>query len=364
MRITGSEVFLLGLPADDPLGNEPANPNGKRPNILLLLQTDEGVEGVGFTFLGAGLSRALKTAVEDMAAMCIGLDPAQHDDIIARIVTAAGGSGPAGIFTLALAAIDFALWDIRGKIAGQPLWRMLGGDGSPVPTYASGALMRELDHDAILRSCGRLVAAGYRQVKMQLALPGEHRPANEIKRIRTIREALGNDIDLMCDINQRWSVEQAIGMGPSLEEFNLTWLEDPTPQDDFAGQARAISELRVPVAVGEYVYGLSGFRQLLAVAAPAFVMIDPFRAGGITPWLKIARFAETLGKPVVSHLAPEIQVHLIGAIPNGRTVEYMPWSVAMFKDVPWPNAGYLQPPGAPGLGLEPDRAAIARFRAS
>ncbi|MCO5091670.1 mandelate racemase/muconate lactonizing enzyme family protein [Bosea sp. (in: a-proteobacteria)] len=364
MRITGFEVFLLGLPADEPLGLEPANPNGKRPNVLLLLQTDAGVEGVGFTFLGAGLSRALKVAVEDMATLCIGFDPAQHDAIIARIVAAAGGSGPAGIFTLALAAIDIALWDIRAKVAGQPLWQLLGADGSRVPTYASGALMRELDLDAIQRSCGRLVAAGHRQVKMQLALPGEHRPDVEIDRIRRIREALGPDVALMCDINQRWSVQRAIEMGEALAEFDLTWIEDPAPADDFPGQARANAALPMPVAAGEYIYGLSGFRLLLDLAPPDFVMIDPFRAGGITPWLKIARLAEALGKPVVSHLAPEIQLHLIAAIPNGYTVEYMPWSYAMFKDVPWPKAGYLELGEAPGLGLEPDRAAIARFQLS
>jgi L-alanine-DL-glutamate epimerase-like enolase superfamily enzyme len=362
MKITGFEVFLLGLPADEPLGLEPANPNGKRPNVLLLLQTDAGIEGVGFTFLGAGLSRALKVAVEDMAALCVGFDPAQHDVLIAKIVAAAGGSGPAGIFTLALAAIDIALWDVRAKAAEQPLWRMLGADGSPVPTYASGALMRELDLDAILRSCGRLVAAGYKQVKMQLALPGEHRPEVEIDRIRGIREALGSDVELMCDINQRWSVQRAIDMGKSLEEFNLAWIEDPAPADDFPGQARTNAALPMPVATGEYIYGLSGFRLLLDAAPPDFVMIDPFRAGGITPWLQIAKLAETHRKPVVSHLAPEIQLHLLGAIPNGHTVEYMPWSYAMFKDVPWPKAGYLEPGPAHGLGLEPDRAAINRFQ--
>jgi L-alanine-DL-glutamate epimerase-like enolase superfamily enzyme len=364
MRITGFEVFLLGLPADDPLGCEPANPNGKRPTVLLLFKTDAGLEGIGFTFLGAGISRALKVAVEEMAALCVGFDVSQHDEIITKIIAAAGGSGPAGIFTLALAAIDIALWDLRGKISEQPLWRLLGAKGSPVPTYASGALMRELDTDSIVRSCGRLVQARYSQVKMQLALPGEHRPDVEIDRIRKVREILGDDIELMCDINQRWSVQQAIEMGVLLAEFNLSWLEDPTPHDDLKEQAKALAALPMPVATGEYIYGLNGFRQLLDVAAPDFVMIDPFRAGGITPWLNIAKLADTYGKRVVSHLAPEIQLHLIAAIPNGYTVEYMPWSCAMFKDVPWPKSGYLELGNGHGLGLEPDRSAIARFMLS
>jgi L-alanine-DL-glutamate epimerase-like enolase superfamily enzyme len=364
VRISGYEVALLALPADEPLAQEPANPAARRPTVLLRLRTDGGVEGIGFTFLGAALSRALKVAVEDMAELCLGLDPLQPETLRARVVAAASGSGPAGIFTLALAAIDIALWDIRGKTAGQPLWQLLGAGGSPVSAYASGALMRELDLDAALRSSARLAEAGYTRVKMQLALPGDYRPEREVERIARIREVLGDKVQLMCDINQRWSVEQALEMGPQLREFDLCWLEDPITHDDFAGQARLLSDLSIPIATGEYVYGASGFRHLLDLALPDYVMIDPFRAGGITPWLEIAKLAHACGRPVVSHLAPEIQVHLIAAIPNGWTVEYMPWSYAMFREVPWPRSGMLELGQRPGLGLEVDDAAVARYRLS
>ena len=364
MVITGYEVLLLGLPADEPLAGGPSRPDANRPTVLLLLRTDEGVEGIGFTFLGAGLSRALKVAVEDMAEMCVGRDPLDPAPLLERIGALAGGSGPAGIFTLALAALDIALWDIRGKVAEQPLWRLLGAKGTPVPTYASGAMMRDFDLDVVLTACRRLVDAGHRQVKMQLALPGEHNREREVERIRRIREALGEDIELMCDINQRWSVRQAIEMGQAIADFGLCWLEDPIAHDDLRGQASVIREQPIPVATGEYIYRLSGFEQLLSAAPPDFVMIDPFRAGGITPWLSIAELAHAHDKPVVSHLAPEVQLHLIAAIPNGRTVEYMPWSIAMFKEVPWPKDGYLHLGEAPGLGLEIDMAAVNRYRVS
>ncbi len=362
MRVSGAEVFLLGLPADEPLAAAATNPNGVRPTVLLLLRTDQGIEGVGFTFLGAGLSRALKAAVEDMAGLCVGLDPLQAPLLVDRIKTAAAGSGPAGIFTLALAAIDMALWDIRGKAFGQPLWRLLGAARLPVPTYASGALMRELGIEAALKACERLKAAGHRQVKMQLALPGPFQPPLEIDRVQRIREALGRDIELMIDVNQRWNVKQAIWMARALEEFDIAWIEDPTAHDDLAGLARIASNVSMPVAAGEYAYGLAGFRQLLDAGAADIVMIDPFRAGGISTWLKIAALAEAHGKPVVSHLAPEIQMHLIAAIPNGLTVEYMPWSHAMFKEVPWPRNGCLELGDVPGLGLEIDRQAVDRYK--
>ncbi len=364
MKITGSEVHLLGLPADEPLVGRPASPGATRPTVLLRLRTDEGVEGIGFTFLGSGLSRALKVAVEDLAALCVGFDPLDPAPMLDRLTALAGGSGPAGIFTLAVAALDIALWDIRGKAAGQPLWRMLGASGEPVPTYASGALMREFDLDTILRACRHLVDAGYGQVKMQLALPGGHDRSREIDRIRRIREALGNETLLMCDINQRWSVPQALEMGQALEEFDLCWLEDPVSHEDLRGQAAVKAGQPLKIATGEFIYRPSGFEVLLASAAPDFVMIDPFRAGGITPWLTIAGMAHAEGRPVVSHLAPEIQVHLIGAVPNGWTVEYMPWSIALFREVPWPDRGYLRPPKGPGLGLVIDDAAVNRYRLS
>ncbi|WP_309085749.1 mandelate racemase/muconate lactonizing enzyme family protein [Chelativorans sp.] len=364
MVITGHEVILLGLPVDEPLAGGPSDPSRNRPTILLLLRTDEGVEGIGFTFLGAALSRALKVAVEDMAEMCIGHDPLDPEPLVAKISALAGGSGPAGIYTLALAAIDIALWDIRGKVSGQPLWRLLGGKDKPVPTYASGALMREFDDEVVPMACRRLVEAGHRHVKMQLALPGEYNREREIQRIGDIRAALGDDIGLMCDVNQRWTVQQAVEMGQAIAGFGLCWLEDPVAHDDLPGQATVAREQPVPIATGEYIYGLGGFSQLLDAAAPHFVMIDPFRAGGITPWLRIAELAHARGRPVVSHLAPEVQVHLIAAAPNGHTVEYMPWSIAMFKEVPWPRQGFLQPGKAPGLGLEIDAAAVKRYRLS
>lgn len=362
MLISGFEVSLLGLPHDEPIAHGPSRPNAYRPTVLLLLRTDDGVEGIGFTFLGAGLSRALKVAVEDMATACIGLDPLEPEVVRDKLMGMAAGSGPAGIFTLALAAIDIALWDIRGKAADKPLWRLLGGTERSVSTYASGTMMRDFDLETVLRACKKVTEAGYSQVKMQLALPGGFDRDREVERIRLVRDALGRDVGIMCDVNQLWSVEQAVEMGQAIAEFNVEWLEDPVAHDDLAGQGRVITQQPVPVATGEYIYRLSGFRQLLETAPPHFVMIDPFRAGGITPWLEIAELAKAYDRPVVSHLAPEVQMHLVAAIPNGRTVEFMPWSTAMFKEVTWPRKGLLHLGEAPGLGVEIDRKATSRYK--
>jgi L-alanine-DL-glutamate epimerase-like enolase superfamily enzyme len=141
----------------------------------------------------------------------------------------------------------------------------------------------------------------------------------------------------------------------------LFWLEDVTTADDYQGLARVADALATPVAGGEYLYGPAPFRQMLEARSVDIVMIDLMRAGGITGWLKIAGMAEAYNLPVVSHLVPEIHVHLIAAVPNGLTVEYMPWTFALFEEVPVPEKGELAVPRKPGLGLKFDEAALKRY---
>jgi L-alanine-DL-glutamate epimerase-like enolase superfamily enzyme len=158
-------------------------------------------------------------------------------------------------------------------------------------------------------------------------------------------------------------VRQAISIGSRIEEYGLYWLEDVVAHDDYPGLARVAAALATPIAAGEYVYGAVPFRHLLEARAVDIVMIDVLRAGGITQWLKIAALAEAFNLPVVSHLIPELHVHLVAAVPNGLTVEYMPWSGRMFEEVPLPQNGELAVPDRPGLGLAFDRAALRRYGA-
>ena len=238
---------------------------------------------------------------------------------------------------------------------------MVGGYRDRVPTYASGALMRTFPVEHLVKAGPKLVEKGFRQMKTQLALPGDTSPKIEVDRIRRMRESIGPDIDLMCDINQRWRVEQAIDIGTRIEDVHLFWLEDVTTADDYQGLARVSDALATPVAGGEYLYGPAPFRQMLEARSVDIVMIDLMRAGGITGWLKIAGMAEAYNLPVVSHLVPEIHVHLVAAIPNGLTVEYMPWTFALFEEVPQPVKGELHVPKKPGHGLKFDEQALKRY---
>jgi L-alanine-DL-glutamate epimerase-like enolase superfamily enzyme len=232
-----------------------------------------------------------------------------------RLLALAGGGtpggrvvgAPEGTVTYAVSAIDVALWDIKAKAAGMPLYKLLGGYRDRVPTYASGHLWRDYDLKLLAETAPKLVDQGYRAMKFRL---GAEKSADaELQRVRVMREAAGPDIDLMIDINQGWSVDQAITIGRRLSEHGIYWLEDPTHHGDYPGLARIADALDTPIAAGEYQFGIVPFRHMLEQRSIDFVMVDLMRGGGISGFMKIAHMAEAFNLPVVTHLAPEVLVH-------------------------------------------------------
>src|SRR5665213_358804 len=293
MKISAIRTGIVNLPANEPLADEAANPDGKRPIVWVRVGTDSGAEGIGVAYFGGALTGSLRHAIDELGALLVGDDPQLTEGVHAKLKNAAGGSaGPGGIYHLALSAL-------------------------------------------------------------------------EIDRMRRIREAIGPDIKLMCDINQRWRPEQAMDIGKRVEDagVGLFWLEDVTTADDYPGLARISDALSTPVAGGEYVWGIVPFRHMMEARSVDVPMVDLVRVGGITQWLKVAGMAEAFNLPVVSHLIPEVHVHLIGAAPNGLTVEYMPWLGMMFKEVPVQQNGVLAMPTKPGLGIEFDEATLERYKA-
>ena len=362
MKITHVTTRVLRTPADNPLVVGLPEPTDAREFVTLELGTDQGLVGLGLTFFGAALTPALKVAVDTLAGLVVGDDPSNTEAIAAKLRRAAGSSGPGGIFSLALSAVDIACWDLKGKAAGKSVCALLGDLRDRVPTYASGALMRQHPVDYLAKAGPRLVDMGFRQMKMQCG--SEPTVAGSVERVRVMREVIGPDIDLMCDINQLWSVHHAIDVGTRIADYHLFWLEDPTAHDDYRGLARIADALVTPIAAVEYHYGIVPFRHLLEARSIDIVMIDLLRAGGITQWMKIAGLAEAFNLPVVSHLIPEVHVHLVAAIPNGLTVEYMPWTLRLYEEAPALEGGRLVVPKKPGLGLAFDQAAIKRYQVS
>lgn len=343
---------VVRVPLDEPLAGGPPYFRSHNQFVTVRIETEDGVEGIGVSFFGGALSSTLKRAIDQLGELIVGEDPLQIEQLTQKLRATAASAGPGGILTLAISGIDMALWDIKGKFLGQSLAAMLGGLRDRVPTYASGALVRAYPIDHLVKAARTLVDKGFKQMKTQLALPGDTTPAREAEHARRIREAVGPDIALMCDINQRWSVHQAMDIGRRVEEVNFYWLEDVTVHDDYTGLARIADALITPLAGGECLYGITPFRHMIEAHSVDIIMIDLIRVGGVSNWMKVAAMAEAFNLPVVSHLLPEIHVHLISAIPNGLTVEYMPWSFRLFEEVPVPVNGELVVPAKPGLGLE------------
>jgi L-alanine-DL-glutamate epimerase-like enolase superfamily enzyme len=359
MKIQHVRARMLSTPADNYLAEGIDFGRATREFVSVEVDTGEGIEGVGITFFGGPLTGALKKAVEALGEVVLGEDPLRVDAVAAKMQRAVGGAGPGGIGTLAMSAIDMALWDIKGKALGQSVCNLVGGYRDRAPTYASGALLRGFPLKYMETAGPRLTGMGFRQMKMQLG--AEATVAEAVERVRVMREGAGEDVDLMCDINQLWSVTQAIEIGRRLEPYHLFWLEDVVAHDDFQGLARVADALTTPICAGEYHYGIRPFRHMLEARSIDIVMIDLVRVGGITQWLKVAGMAEAFNLQVVSHLIPEVHCQLIAAIPNGLTVEYMPWTLKFFEETPAIEDGQIVVPDKPGLGLRFDQEALRRY---
>lgn len=327
--------------------------------VALTIKTDDGIEGIGYEGFGSSaLTAASKAAVDGLCGAIVGMDPMDNEAIQAKLLRLGGGGSPSGLVTRAASAIDVALWDIKGKALGKPVYKLLGGYRNRVPTYASGYLWRSFDLGMLDSHGKRLVKEGFTSMKFRLG--AEKIVAAEVARLEAMRSAVGPGIDLMIDVNQLWDVNRAITIGREMKSYAIYWLEDPTTYDDFAGLAKIADALDTPIAAGEYVYGISPFRQLLEQRSIDIVMVDLLRVGGITGWMKVAHMAEAFNLPVVTHLAPEVLCHALAAVPNGLTAEYMPWSFPLFTHVPPAVDGYIELPQAPGLGLEFDQDVLTK----
>ena len=325
--------------------------------VTLRLRTDDGIEGIGYAGFASGVMlKALKEAVDGLAEQAVGSDPMMVEEIGTRLLAIGGSGAPAGLVTRSVSAIDVALWDIRGKALGQPVYRLLGGFSDCVPTYASGHLWRTYDLDMLATTGLELVDQGFTAMKFRMG--GEDTDAKEIERMRVMREAVGDSVDLMVDINQGWDINTAMRLGRLMADYNLYWLEDPIQHQDYVGYARIADALDTPIATGEYHYGMVPFRHMLEHRSLDIVMVDLLRVGGLTGFMKVAHMAEIFDLPVVSHLATEVLAHAIAATPNGLYVEHMPWTFGMFEEEPAVEDGMIVLPQTPGLGIAFDEDSL------
>jgi L-alanine-DL-glutamate epimerase-like enolase superfamily enzyme len=268
-----------------------------------------------------------------------------------------GGRG--GPTVLAQSAVDIALWDLKAKRLGQPLWKLLGGYSDRVPCYAGGIDL-ELPVARLLEQTDRNLARGFRAIKMKV---GRTRLSEDVERVSAMRKHLGSDFPLMADANMKWTVDEAIRAARALSPYDLTWLEEPISPDDVSGHARVVREGGLPIAAGENLRTLWDFRHLIASGGVTFPEPDVTNCGGITSFMKIAHLAEAFNLPVTSHGAHDITVHLLAAVPNRSYLEAHGFGLDRYIAEPLRiEEGMAIAPSAAGHGIAFDWNALDAIR--
>lgn len=335
--------------------------------LIVTVETDDGPAGTGFATGSSATAPILKAMIESVIRPAVhGGDPMLTEQLWWRMHEAIPRRGGDGLMRLATAAVDFALWDIKGKVAGVPVASLFGGRRERVPTYANCA--HHLPADKLAERAAQDVANGHRALKIR-GTRSFVTPAEATERVRLVREAIGPDVRLMVDVNGSWDVDTAIQQLKAWERYDVYWLEEPVPPHDIAGYRRVRERSGGTYIVGgEQHVGLGEFERLIESEAVDIVQPNAALTGGITDWLRIHAFATAHGIPISPWNLQAIHLHMAAGLPNVQWIEYfMPdnallafqtrlFTGPVLREEVTPEGVFLLPPDAPGLGLALDPA--------
>ena len=356
---------LLELPADSMAG--------VRFHGWLIVEvfTDGGYVGIGNAALAPRLTKV--TIDTYLKPLLIGKDPFDTEFLWQHMYRRTMAWGRKGVGMTAISAVDIAIWDLLGKATGQPVFRLLGGRTKPkLPVYASRLYSQKLED--LAAEALRYKEEGYRAMKLRFGwgpVDGAAGMERNLELIRTTRDVIGYEVDLMADAYMGWNLDYARRMVPLLEPYRLRWLEEPVIPDDMHGYAALKAMNRVPIAGGEHEFTIYGFRELLDAKALDYIQFDTNRVGGITQARKIAALAEAHSVPVVPHAGQMHNYHIVMASLNSPMAEYFPpvdveignelfWYI--FDGEPKPNHGYIDlKDDVPGLGVTIKESELAKF---
>ncbi len=356
MKIVRAEAYLCDLPVETPR-TDAIQSFAKQETIFVEIETADGFIGTGYSYtIGTGGRAVLALLRTDLLRLLLGEDARRVEGLWQKLFWATHATAVGAITSLALAAVDVALWDIRCKAAGQPLWLLAGGANEKVPLYDTEGGWLQLSTDELVEGALASKRRGWPGVKLKVGKP---RAGEDIERLRAVREAIGPEMDVMVDANQSMTYPEAMRRARMFEEVDVYWFEEPLPAEDIRGHARLAAATSVPIAVGESLYSLSHFREYLEVGGAGIVQVDAARIGGVTPWLKTAHLAEAHNIAVAPHFLMELHVSLVAAVPNALYVEHIPQLRAVTtEETEVTQDGYAVPPSAPGIGIAWDRDAI------
>jgi L-alanine-DL-glutamate epimerase-like enolase superfamily enzyme len=356
MKITAIDTVVLRLPPERQMALE----FPEHRIVAATLRTDEGVTGLGYTLaFGGGGAESIQVYLETrLKPLLLGEDPLLVERLWQRMYRADRGIKRQGVAAYALSALDIGLWDVVGKVAGLPLYKLWGGVTDRVPAYGSGGWPHYRVED-IIEEGRRYVGLGCRYYKMKIHDPD---PRVNRRRVEAVKQALGDDVRMMVDVNQKLDVAGNLRQAAVLEDLDLVWYEEPVIADDIAACAEVARTIKIPVATGENNYTRYEFRELIERKAARYLMPDVCRANGFSETLRIARLAAAHEVLVSPHVVYEISIQVSGAIPNGFLVELMDWMPPdLFEEFPACKDGHVRISDRPGHGMTLQRGAVKRY---
>ena len=352
-RITGVTLSSVTLPLKAAISDAKVLTGRQRPMtevafLFAEIRTADGHEGLGFSYSKRAGGPAQFAHAEEVAPDLLGEDPSDIGRLWTKLVWAGASVGRSGASTQAIAAMDVALWDLKAKRARLPLAKLLGAYRDSVRCYdTTGGFLHE-PLDRVLENAAASRAAGIGGIKIKVGHPS---PAVDLARVRAVRESLGDEVPLMVDANQQWDRTAAQRMGRALEEFGLTWIEEPLDAYDAEGHAALARSLDTPIASGEMLTSVAEHHELIRLGAVDVIQPDAPRIGGITQFQRLATLAEHRNLTLAPHFAMEIHVHLAAAYPHEPWVEHFDWLHPLFDERPEIRDGRIHLSDRPGLGV-------------
>jgi L-alanine-DL-glutamate epimerase-like enolase superfamily enzyme len=368
MKIVDVEALYLRMPEVDETRTD-----SSQDALLIRIRTDVGITGWGEVDGCPSVAKAIieapasHTQVKGLRHMLLGEDPFQTEYLWKKLYEGTSYYGRGGAVIQAMAGIDLALWDIKGKALGKPVWALLGGKPGRLRAYSSN--MFQLTVEATVERAKAAVDAGYTAVKFGWEPFGRAGVDVDLRYLDAIKRVTGNDVELMLDVGHAWDAKTAIQRCKRFEEYELAWVEEPLHPDDYAGYARLCREASQHIAAGEQECTVLGFERLVREGGIDLAQVDLTRCG-FTQAMKIASLAHLAGIKVANHcFTTDINVaaatHLLASIPNARILEYgvEPGEIArrLARQPIIVVDGFVRIPEEPGLGIEPDAAVIERF---
>lgn len=357
LTIRSIDIRAVDAPMDPPLRNS-LNVIPRAPLVIADIQTDQGPRGTAYAFAYApGALGPLAALARSLGAGLIGREVAPQA-IWDGLQNANRLLGTEGLVTMAISVLDMALWDALAKGAGLPLARLLGGDLTPLPAYAS---LRGWGPSMLAEEGGRAVAAlGVKAVKCKLGAPTLD---GDLWTVRALRDAVGEGVEILIDYNQGLDRPEALRRGLALQEMGVRWMEEPLHVTDDAGLAWLADKLDMPVQGGENWWGVTGMARSLAARATDLCMPDVMKMGGVTGFLRGMALAGAHRVPLSSHIFIEASAHLLSVSPNRHYLEHLDVAGALLREPLRVEGGMALVPDRPGLGLEWDESALSHHAA-